>query len=133
LPGSTDISSEDMTQELNFTQPELALAELRIKLMITQSLKHNAKMLFMLFLTLRKEQDVVNEDHDKLVHLFHENRLHQVHKVSRGVGQTKRHHQILILRFRGGGEPGTRFGTRYLDREKKYQDRWNIGNLWGHE
>jgi hypothetical protein len=31
-----------MTQELNFAQPELALAELRIELMITQSLKHNA-------------------------------------------------------------------------------------------
>jgi hypothetical protein len=64
--------------------------------MITHSLKHNAKMLFMLFLTLRKEQDVINEDHEKLVHLFHENWLHQVHEVSRGIGQTKRHHQILI-------------------------------------
>jgi hypothetical protein len=71
-----------MTQELNFAQPELALAELRIKLMITQSLKHNVKMLFMLFLTLIKEQDVINEDHDKLVYLFHENQVHQVHKVS---------------------------------------------------
>jgi hypothetical protein len=85
-----------MTQELNFTQPELALAELRINLMITQSLKHNADMLFMLFLTLRKEQDVINEDHDKLVHLFHKNRVHQVHEVSGGIGQTKRHHQILV-------------------------------------
>jgi hypothetical protein len=56
-----------MTQELNFAQPELALGELRIKLMITQSLKHNAEMLFMLFLTLRKDQDVINEDHNKLV------------------------------------------------------------------
>jgi hypothetical protein len=41
--------------------------------MITQSLKHNAKMLFILFLTLRKQQYIVNEDHDKLVHLFYEN------------------------------------------------------------
>jgi uncharacterized membrane protein (UPF0127 family) len=48
LPGSTDVPSEDMTQEPNFTQPELAVAELHIKLMITQSLKHNAKMLFIL-------------------------------------------------------------------------------------
>jgi hypothetical protein len=56
-----------VTQELNFAQPELKLAELRTKLMITQSLKHNTEMLFMLFLTLRKGQDVVNEDHDKLV------------------------------------------------------------------
>jgi hypothetical protein len=85
-----------MTQELNFTQQELTLAELCIKLMIMQLQKHTAEMLFMLFLTLRKEQDVIDEDHDKLVHLFHENRVHQVHEVSGGVGQTKRQHQILI-------------------------------------
>jgi hypothetical protein len=71
-----------VTQELNFGQPELALAELRIQLMITQSLKHNAEMLFMISLTFRKVKDVVCEDHDKLVHLFHKNRVHQVHEVS---------------------------------------------------
>jgi hypothetical protein len=71
-----------VTQELNFGQPELALAELRIQQMITQSLKHNAEMLFMLFLTLRKDKYVINADHDKLVQLFHENWVHQVHEVS---------------------------------------------------
>jgi hypothetical protein len=35
--------------------------------MIMQLLKHSVEMLFMLFLTLRKDQDIVNEDHDKLV------------------------------------------------------------------
>jgi hypothetical protein len=77
-----------MTQELNFTQPELALAELHIELMITQSLKHDKEMLF---LTLRKDQDVINEDHNKLVQLFLKNRVHQVHEVSGGVGKTKGH------------------------------------------
>jgi hypothetical protein len=91
-----------MTEELNFAQPELALAELRIELMITQSLKHNAEMLFMMFLTLRKDQDVINEDHDKLVQLFHKNRVHQVYKVSGGVSQPKGHHQILIETVSGG-------------------------------
>jgi hypothetical protein len=57
--------------------------------MIMQLLKYNAEVLFMLFPTLRKDQDVVNEDHDKLVQLFHENQVHQVHEVSGGVGQTK--------------------------------------------
>jgi hypothetical protein len=85
-----------VTQELDFGQPELTLAKLCIQLMIMQSLKHNAEMLFVLFLTLRKDQDVVNEDHDKLVQLFHENRVHQVYEMSGVVGQTKRHHQILI-------------------------------------
>jgi hypothetical protein len=66
-------------QELNFAPPELTLAKLRIELMITQSLKHIVEMLFMLFLTLRKDQYVVNEDHNKLVQLFHKNRVRQVH------------------------------------------------------
>jgi hypothetical protein len=70
--------------------------------MIRQSLKYNVEMLFMLFPTLRKDQDVVNEDHDKLVQLYHENRVHQVHEVSGGVGRTKRHHQILIKTISGG-------------------------------
>jgi hypothetical protein len=70
-----------VTQELNFSQTELTLAELCILLMITQSLKYNAEVLFML-LTLRKDQDVINEDHNKLVQLFHENRLYQVQEVS---------------------------------------------------
>jgi hypothetical protein len=91
-----------MTQELNFAQPKLTLAELRTKLMITQSLKHNAEMILMIFLTLRKGQDVINEDHDKLLQLFHENQVHQVHEVSGGIGQTKSHHQILIETVSGG-------------------------------
>jgi hypothetical protein len=85
-----------MTQELNFAQPKLALAELRIELMITQSLKHNEEMFFMIFLTFRKDQDIINEYHDKLVQFFHKNRIHQVHEVSGAVGQSKGHHQILI-------------------------------------
>jgi hypothetical protein len=71
-----------MTQEWNFTQPELTLAILHIELMITQSLMDNAKMPFILFLVLRKDQDIINEDHDKLVQLFHEYGVHQVHEVS---------------------------------------------------
>jgi hypothetical protein len=76
-----------MTQEWNFAQPELTLAILHIELMITQSLKHNVKMPFMFFLALREDKDVINEDHDKLVQLYLEYRVHQVHDVSGGVGQ----------------------------------------------
>jgi hypothetical protein len=70
--------------------------------MITESLKYNAEMLFMLFLTLRKDQDVINEDNDKLVQLFYKNRVHQLHEVSGGIGQSKRHHQILVKTASGG-------------------------------
>jgi hypothetical protein len=70
--------------------------------MITQSLKHNTEMLFMFFLTFRKDQNIINEDHDKLVQFFHENRIHQVHEMSGGVGQPKGYYQILIETVSGG-------------------------------
>jgi hypothetical protein len=70
--------------------------------MITQSLKHKAEMLFLFFLTLRKDQDVIYEDHNKLVQLFHENRVHEVHEVSGSVGQTKRFHKIFINTISSG-------------------------------
>jgi hypothetical protein len=57
--------------------------------MITQSLKHNAEMPLMLFLALRENQDVINEDHDKHVQLRHEYGVHQVHELSWGVGQSE--------------------------------------------
>jgi hypothetical protein len=50
----------------------------------------------MLFFILGVDQDVVNEDHDKLVQLRHEYRVHQVHKMCRSIGESKRHNQILI-------------------------------------
>jgi hypothetical protein len=74
---------------MELTQPELTLAVLGIELMIMQTLKYNAEMLFMLFFILRIDQDVVNEDHNKLVQLCHEYRVHQVHEVSGGIGQPK--------------------------------------------
>jgi hypothetical protein len=70
--------------------------------MIPQSLKHSAEMLFMLFLALRIDQDVINEDHDKLVHLCHEYRVHHIHEVCGDIGQPERHHQLLIKTISGG-------------------------------
>jgi hypothetical protein len=65
-----------MTQQWYFAQPELTLSVLSIELMITQSLKYNPEMPFMLFLALRIDQDVINEDHDKLAQLYHKYRVH---------------------------------------------------------
>jgi hypothetical protein len=40
----------------------------------------------MLFFTLKIDQDVINEDHDKLVQLWHEYRVHHIHKMCRSIG-----------------------------------------------
>jgi hypothetical protein len=50
----------------------------------------------MLFFTLGIDQDVINEDHDKLVQLQHEYRVCQVHEMCRSIGESKLHNQILV-------------------------------------
>jgi hypothetical protein len=61
-----------MPMKWDFLQPESTLAELGIELMVSESLQNNIEMLHMLFFTFGIDQDVVNEDHDKLVQLRHE-------------------------------------------------------------
>jgi hypothetical protein len=53
-------------------------------------------MLCMLFFTIGIDQDVINEDHDKLVQLRYEHGVHQVHEMCRSIGEFKRHNQILV-------------------------------------
>ena len=52
-----------MTEEWNLVNPKLALAELSIQLMLPQSLQHEPQMLFMLFLSLGEDQNIINENH----------------------------------------------------------------------
>jgi hypothetical protein len=85
-----------MSKKWNFLQPESTLAELDIELMVTKSLQNNSEMLRMLFFTLGIDQDVINEDHDKLLQLRHEYGVHQVYEMCRSIGESKRHNQILV-------------------------------------
>jgi hypothetical protein len=78
-----------MSKKRNFLQPESMLAELGIELMVSISLQNNLEALCMLFFTLGIDQDVINEDHDKLVQLRHEYRVHQVHEMCRSIGEFK--------------------------------------------
>jgi hypothetical protein len=65
-----------MFKKQNFLQPESTLTELGIELMVSKSLQNNSEMMCMLFFTLAIDQDVINEDHDKLVQLWHKHGVH---------------------------------------------------------
>jgi hypothetical protein len=91
-----------VTKKGYLLQPECTFVELGIELMVVKSLQNNIKMLLMLFFILGVEQDVVNENHDKLVQLRHEYGVHQVHEMCRSIGESKRHNQILIQPIPGG-------------------------------
>jgi hypothetical protein len=77
-----------VTKKWYFLQPECTLTELGIELMVVKSLQDNTKVSLMLFI-LGVDQDVVNEDHEKLVQLRHEYGVHQVHEMCRSIGESK--------------------------------------------
>jgi sirohydrochlorin ferrochelatase len=85
-----------MSKKRNFLQPKSTLAELGIELMVMKSLQNNSEMLHMLFFTLGIDQDVISEDHDKLVQLRHEHGVHQVYEMCRSIGESKWHNQIRV-------------------------------------
>jgi hypothetical protein len=58
-----------MSQELNSIQPKLALAKLSVQLVLSQPGQDGVDMLCMLFFIFGIYQDVINEDHYKLVQL----------------------------------------------------------------
>jgi hypothetical protein len=80
---------DDMSEKRNFLQLESTLAKLGIELMVLKSLQNNSEMLCIIFFTLRIDQDVINEDHNKLVQLQHEHGVHQVHEMCRSIGESK--------------------------------------------
>ena len=64
--------------------------------MLSKALENYVKVLSMLFFILGIYENVVNENHDKLIQLGHKHRVHEVHKMRWGTCQPKRHNQILI-------------------------------------
>jgi hypothetical protein len=56
-----------MSKKRNFLQLESTLAKFDIELMVPKSLQNNTEVPHMLFFTLGIDQDVINEDNNKLV------------------------------------------------------------------
>jgi hypothetical protein len=61
------LSRDDMSKKRNFLQPESTITEFSIELMVLKLLQNNTEISRMLFFTLEIDQDVINEDHDKVV------------------------------------------------------------------
>jgi hypothetical protein len=41
-------------------------------------------------------QNVVDENHEKLIQVLHEHLIHEIHEVSRGIRNSEGHHSILV-------------------------------------
>ena len=50
----------------------------------------------MIFLIFRINENVIDEDDDKLVKILHKNFVHEIHEASWGIGQAKGHDSVLV-------------------------------------
>jgi hypothetical protein len=57
--------------------------------MVTESLQDCSEVSLVLFFTLRVYEDVINEDHHKLIQEVHEYFIHHMHEESGGVGEAE--------------------------------------------
>jgi hypothetical protein len=54
--------------------------------MCSESSKDNPEVMLMILVTLGVDKDVVNEDYDKLIQLFHKYLIHKIHEKGGCVG-----------------------------------------------
>jgi hypothetical protein len=54
--------------------------------MCSESFEDNPEVMLMIFSTLGVDKDVVDEDYDKLIQLFHKYLIHEVHEKGGCVG-----------------------------------------------
>src|SRR5664279_180486 len=85
-----------MSEKDKFGQPKLTLGELGIKAMITELGQHQTKMFGMFFFGLGEDKNIIDVDHDELIKILHEHRVHKPHKSCWGICKTKRHNCILV-------------------------------------
>ena len=70
--------------------------------MVSKGAQNNLQVFCMLFFSLGVNQDVIYEHHDKLVEVFHEHLVHEVHKIGWCISQSEGHHSVLKKSITGG-------------------------------
>ena len=69
--------------------------------------------MLMIFSIFGVDKDVVNEDYDKLIQLFHKYLIHEVHEKGGCVCQSERHYREFILPV--PGDKCSLLDVRFLD------------------
>lgn len=86
-----------MPEEHHLLKPKLALAKLRIQLILTQQLQRSPQVLLLLLPEPRVYQYIINEHHNKLVEVWNKDLVHLSHEKCWSISQSKQHDWKLIL------------------------------------
>ena len=76
VDGNT-ILGDDMPKISHFRKPEFTLGILSIQFMLSKFFQNKLKVFSMFFFVLGVYKDIIQINHDKLVEVFHEYKVHQ--------------------------------------------------------
>src|SRR6185295_3451349 len=93
---SNTILGEDMTKKRYFFKPKLTFAELGIKTMLSKFLEDDMNTTSMIFFGLGINKNIIDKDDHKEIKFLHEDAIHQIHEISRCIGEGERHDSEFI-------------------------------------
>ena len=85
-----------MTKIKNLIEPKFTLGELGVELMFSELIKNQTQVLGMIFLVLRKDQNVIKVHLDEVICVGVEDEVHHARESQRSVDEAKRHDSVFI-------------------------------------
>jgi hypothetical protein len=82
-------SRDDMTKKCNLHQQEFALAKFGIQLVSSELFQYQSQMFLMFFFDFGVNQNVVDEDNNKLILVLHKHLIHEIHEIGWGICSPK--------------------------------------------
>ncbi|MFS7953862.1 hypothetical protein Hanom_Chr07g00623561 [Helianthus anomalus] len=82
---------------MDFTKPEVAFRELCIHLFCSKEFQNKPQMMLVFLLTLRIDQNFVDEYNNELIQIRFAHSVHKIHEDRRCVCQSKRYNQELVM------------------------------------
>ncbi|KAJ0734712.1 hypothetical protein HanPI659440_Chr11g0423371 [Helianthus annuus] len=98
--GWIDVNSiliDYVAKEMDFTKPKVTFRKLSIKLFCSKEFQNESQMTLVFLLTLGIDQDVVDENNNKLIQVWFTHSVHEIHENRRCVCQPERHNQKLVV------------------------------------
>ncbi|MFS7904768.1 hypothetical protein Hanom_Chr01g00039891 [Helianthus anomalus] len=102
---------DHVPKEMDFSKPEVAFRELGVQLFIAKEFENESQMLFMLLLTFRVDQNVVDKHNHELVEVRLARSVHEIHENRRRISHSKRHDEELVMTV---ASPERSFGDVFI-------------------
>ncbi|MFS7910816.1 hypothetical protein Hanom_Chr02g00110631 [Helianthus anomalus] len=88
---------DHVPKQVDFSKPEVTFRELGVQLFIAKEFENKTQVLFILLLTFRVDQNVVDKHNYELVEIRLAHSVHEIHENHMRVSHSKGHDEELVM------------------------------------